>query len=94
MTERVGAVRARVRAAGSETCVVVNSERVVLGLLRTSELDGDPVEEMLKRIELLQKEIDGGKDPDAKAFATETLPKVKAHLDKITKIAADAGVSA
>ena len=42
LTERVGAVRARVRAAGSETCVVVNSERVVLGLLRTSELDGDP----------------------------------------------------
>ena len=42
LTERVGVVRARVRAAGSETCVVVNSERVVLGLLRTSELDGDP----------------------------------------------------
>jgi len=44
-------------------------------------------------IELLQKEIDSGKDPDAKAFATETLPKVKAHLDKITRIAADAGIS-
>ncbi len=44
-------------------------------------------------IELLQKEIDSGKDPDGKAFATETLPKVKAHLDKITKIAAAAGVS-
>ena len=42
LTERVGAVRARVRAAGSETCVVVNSDRIVLGLLRTSELDGDP----------------------------------------------------
>src|SRR5438067_11361416 len=42
LTERIGSVRARVRAAGSETCVVVNSERVVLGLLRTSELDGDP----------------------------------------------------
>src|SRR5436189_5693568 len=42
LTERVGAVRARVRAAGSETCVVVNSERVVLGLLRKSERDGDP----------------------------------------------------
>jgi putative membrane protein len=44
-------------------------------------------------IELLQKEIDSGKDPDGKAFATETLPKVQAHLDKITKIAAAAGVS-
>lgn len=44
-------------------------------------------------IELLQKEIESGKDPDGKAFATETLPKVKAHLDKITQIAAEAGVS-
>jgi putative membrane protein len=43
-------------------------------------------------IELLQKEIDGGKDPDAKAFATETLPKVKVHLDKINTIAIAAGV--
>ena len=42
LTERIGGVRSRVRAAGSETCVVVNSERVVLGLLRKSELDGDP----------------------------------------------------
>jgi len=32
-------------------------------------------------------------DPQGKAFATETLPKGKAHLDKIMKIAADAGVS-
>jgi putative membrane protein len=44
-------------------------------------------------IDLLQKEVDSGQDPDAKAFAKSTLPKVKAHLDKITKIAADAGVS-
>jgi putative membrane protein len=44
-------------------------------------------------IELLQKEIDSGKDPEGKAFATQTLPKVKMHLDKITKIAAEAGVS-
>jgi len=44
-------------------------------------------------IDLLQKEIDTGKDAPAKAFAAETLPKVKGHLEKITKIAADAGVS-
>jgi putative membrane protein len=43
-------------------------------------------------VELLQKEIDEGKDAEAKAFATETLPKVKMHLEKINKIAADAGV--
>jgi putative membrane protein len=44
-------------------------------------------------IDLLQKEIDSGQDPEAKAFATQTLPKVKMHLDKIVKIASDAGVS-
>lgn len=41
-TERIGEVRERVRAAGRETCVVVNEQRVVLGLLRERHLDGDP----------------------------------------------------
>ena len=43
-------------------------------------------------VELLQKEIDTGKDAEAQAFAKETLPKVKAHLDKINQIAASEGV--
>ncbi len=43
-------------------------------------------------IELLQKEIDSGQDPQAQAFAKETLPKVKAHLEKINQIAASEGV--
>lgn len=40
--ERLGEVRKRARAAGWDACVVVNDERVVLGLLRAKELDGDP----------------------------------------------------
>ena len=43
-------------------------------------------------VELLQKEIDMGKDAEAQAFAKATLPKVKAHLEKINQIAAAAGV--
>jgi putative membrane protein len=43
-------------------------------------------------VELLQKEIDSGKDPQAQAFAKETLPKVKTHLEKINQIAASEGV--
>ena len=43
-------------------------------------------------VKLLQNEMAEGKDADAKAFAGETLPKVKAHLEKIRQIAADAGV--
>jgi CBS domain-containing protein len=40
--ERLGEVRERVKAAGWDACVVVNQERVVFGLLRAKELDGDP----------------------------------------------------
>jgi CBS domain-containing protein len=39
--ERLGEVRDRVRAAGWDACVVVNEERIVFGLLRAQELEGD-----------------------------------------------------
>ncbi|HVL33804.1 MAG TPA: CBS domain-containing protein [Actinomycetota bacterium] len=41
-TEQLGEVAKRVRAHGWDTCVVVNDERVVFGLLRASQLGGDP----------------------------------------------------
>ena len=41
-TEKVGDVRDRTRRVGWDRCVVVNEERVVLGLLREKELDADP----------------------------------------------------
>src|SRR5215218_9182365 len=40
--EKVGAVRERGQKAGWDRCVVVNKERVVLGLLRDKELSSDP----------------------------------------------------
>ena len=40
--ERLGDVRSRVTAAGWDACVVVSQDRVVLGLLRARELQGDP----------------------------------------------------
>lgn len=39
LEERMGEVRQKVGAAGWDVCVVVNSERVVLGLLRAEQLD-------------------------------------------------------
>jgi CBS domain-containing protein len=42
LEERLGDVAERVRAAGWDDCVVVNPERVVLGLLRAKELAADP----------------------------------------------------
>ncbi len=42
LKERLGDVRDRIRAMGWDAVVVVNEERVVLGLLRSKELDRDP----------------------------------------------------
>ena len=49
--ERIDEVRGRVHAAGWEACVVVNDERVVLGLLRKDEfLKGrdEPVDQVMR----------------------------------------------
>ena len=45
-------------------------------------------------VALFHKEITSGQDAQAKAFAKETLPTVRAHLKKIQQIAAEAGISA
>ncbi len=42
LEERLGDVRERVKAGGWDAVVVINDERVVLGLLRAKELDKDP----------------------------------------------------
>src|SRR5919201_976122 len=42
LEERLGEVRDRVKGAGWDVCVVVNDERIVLGLLRAEQLAGDP----------------------------------------------------
>jgi putative membrane protein len=44
-------------------------------------------------IAMFQKEATSGQDPDAKAFARETLPTLKAHLKKIRAVAASNGIS-
>jgi putative membrane protein len=44
-------------------------------------------------IALFRKEINSGQDADAKAFATATLPTVRAHLKAITAIATDMGIN-
>ena len=51
LEEPVGQVRERVRAAGWDACVVVNEQRVVLGLLRAGELErgqDEPIEQMMR----------------------------------------------
>ena len=51
LDEPIGEVRERVRAAGWDACVVVNDQRVVLGLLRAGELQrgqDEPVEQVMR----------------------------------------------
>jgi Mg/Co/Ni transporter MgtE len=51
MDEPIRDVRERVSATGWNACVVVNDERVVLGLLRAEELgrgQDEPVEEVMR----------------------------------------------
>ena len=42
-------------------------------------------------IEIFQKEANEGKDPELKAFAKETLPKLEAHLKAAKELAAKHG---
>jgi CBS domain-containing protein len=51
VTDRLGEVAKQVRAAGSDGCVVVNAQHVVLGWLEGKALDGSPeqlVEEVME----------------------------------------------
>ena len=45
-------------------------------------------------VELLRTESTSGENPDAKAFATETLPTVEAHLKKAQDLGKKLGVDA
>ena len=51
LDRRVGAIRDRVREGGWDVCVVVDEQRVVLGLVRAEAFGGDPaipVEEVME----------------------------------------------
>jgi putative membrane protein len=60
--------------------------------LSGSEFDKAYVEIMVddheKDVSAFQKQADGGKDPEVKAFAMKTLPTLKKHLDAINAIQA------
>jgi putative membrane protein len=69
-----------------------------LEVLSGSAFDKSYIKGMVKdhreTIEGFQKEATSGQDPDAKAFATSTLPTLKKHLKQIESIASAQGVDA
>jgi putative membrane protein len=52
----------------------------------------DMIDDHKDDIEEFQKEVSEGKDPQAKAFASATLPTLQMHLQRIQAIAASAGI--
>lgn len=64
LTDRIGSVAERVRASGANACVVVNDERVVLGLLRQEALDVDP-----------QTPVEQVMEPGPKTYRFHVLPE-------------------
>lgn len=65
-------------------------EKERLAKLQGNEFDQAYVKAMIKEhekdIKAFEKQAKGGKDPELKAFATEALPKLRAHLDHAKQI--------
>jgi CBS domain-containing protein len=78
LKESLRDIRERVRAAGWDACVVVNEERIVMGLLRAEELDreGDLAAESAMRPGPSTFRPHVAIDEMAKFMATHDLPNV------------------
>jgi putative membrane protein len=72
------------------------ASKAKLNMLSGDSFDKSYVKDMIDDhkddIKEFQKEISDGKDPQAKAFASATLPTLQMHLQKIQSIAASAGI--
>jgi putative membrane protein len=73
------------------------ASKTKLNLLSGDSFDKSYVKAMIddhkEDIKEFQKEISDGKDPQAKAFASATLPTLQKHLQKIQSIATSAGIT-
>jgi putative membrane protein len=72
------------------------AEKAKLDVLKGDTFDKSYIKSQVKAhketIDLLNKEIASGQDPDAKAFAQSVLPTVRSHLKAIDSIAASRNV--
>jgi putative membrane protein len=76
--------------------LVQKASKTRLTMLSGDSFDKSYVKDMIDDhkddIEEFQKEISDGKDPQAKAFASATLPTLQLHLKRIESIATSAGI--
>lgn len=74
-----------------------DAKKAELDVLTGEAFDKSYVKSQVKghreTLELLQKEISSGQDPQAKAFAQKILPTVQAHQKQIDGIATSMGIS-
>jgi putative membrane protein len=72
------------------------ASKTKLNLLSGDSFDKSYVKGMIddhkQDIKEFEKEAAEGKDPQAKAFASATLPTLRKHLEKIQAVAASAGI--
>lgn len=81
----------------SSSSVGQMATKAKLDVLSGETFDKSYIKSQLKAhrqaVALFKKESASGQDPDAKAFATATLPTLRSHLKAVTTLASDAGVS-
>jgi putative membrane protein len=106
MVKDHSAANAKLQAIAASQNVKLPSSASVMQMASQKELqmmsgdsfDKSYIKDQIKAhedtMELFKKEIATGKDPQAREFATATLPTVQAHLARIKQIAVSAGVSA
>jgi len=82
----------------ANTSVEEITAKAKLKALSGSSFDKSYIKGMIKDhqedITEFKKEASSGRDPEARAFASATLPTLEAHLKKIQSIAAEAGMGA
>jgi putative membrane protein len=80
----------------SSPSVMQKASKTKLNMMSGDTFDKSYVKGMIDDhkddIKEFQKEASEGKDPEARAFATATLPVLQMHLQKIQAIAAAAGI--
>jgi putative membrane protein len=99
------AANAKLQAIASAQSVPLPTSASVMQMAKQKELDllsgdtfdksyiKDQLKDHRRTIALFKREIARGTDPQAKDFASSTLPVLQGHLRKIEQIAADDGVS-